>query len=155
METEYIASKLRRLASAISEEEVGEVLARIKNLEFQDDFINMDRDSIRKELEEAEDFTIDKMLEMIKNKEFGFIAIHPRVVGNRVIMELEEAHFGIDFEDYNDLKKYAADEHEAVEYAEKVWKPLIENNFKGMTVVLPKNTSVWYDWNEEDFDTMK
>ena len=153
METEYIASKLRRLASAISEEEVDEVVTRIKNLGVQDNLI--DRDGIRKELEEAEDFTIDKMLEMIENKEFGFIAIHPRVVGNRVIMELEEAHFGIDFGDYDDLKKYAADEHEAVEYAEKVWKPLIENNFKGMTAVLPKNTSEWYDWDEEDFDIMK
>ena len=152
MNTKYIAYRLMRLASEVSDIELDDAVDHLKSIGIPDNLIN--RDGLRKELEEEEDFTIDKLIQMIDDKDFGFIGISARVSGNRVIMELVDAKFGIDFGDREDLRRYVDNEHDAMEYAEKVWKPLIENNFKGMRVVLPKNTSVWYDWSDDQFDLM-
>ena len=102
-------------------------------------------DAISNSKENEENISLDEMFQKIEDHEFGFIGIWPVKNGNTIYLNLEEAKMGIDFSDDNDIRKYVKNEHEAVEYAKNIWKPILNQRFPEYTVVLPRNTSLWFN----------
>lgn len=88
--------------------------------------------------EDQEEQNLKECLQAIEDKEFGFIGIHPILNKSRKSIELtfEETKFGIDFSDPNTREKYRKNYDEALEYAHKIWKPLLKKHYPNYKLII-------------------